>query len=590
MKNAMMVMMTMVVINFTGFSQVVVREDPIPFDPRVESEYSDVLLVINQNSTISDSVGMYFAQMRNIPQENIVRIDAPTREEIDSITFNSIRMQIENYLIQNNLLNHINYIVTTKGVPIRVNRGNTFSTTSPSSSIESELTLILSANASKIGNNGFFTSPYFLSTQKFSRSNYDMFLVTRLDGYTYDDIKNLIDKSANVVWIDSTMQFIFDQDPTWNNSVPFLNNSLNYANTILNSKGLKSSVDKTTLYLTGKQNVLGYASFGSNDNNANQYTQYGRPNNTWANGAIAETYVSTSGRTFAKPVHYGQSVIADVIAEGISGAKGYVYEPYANAMAIVWVLFDRYTEGFNLAESFYASSRALSWMDVVIGDPKMRVFIPKTKVVNLISYRALNSMSVNIEWSTSVEYQNARFIIERRLDAEGTAQNVWRQIGFVTGSGTSIENRNYTYVDKKVKNGNYYYRLRMVDSTSNITYTDSVTVAPFRPIGSGKDEFVHNENVNNFEKNEIKLTNFPNPFNPTTEIKFSIATSGKVSLKIYNSIGQEIATLVNDHLEAGSHSVRFDASSTKGGLSSGIYFSKLETENGIKIQKMSLVK
>ena len=252
-----------------------------------QQDYSDVLVVINDNSTISDSVGSYFSMMRNIPLLNIVHISASTTEEIDSTEFNSIRSQIENHLINNSLTNTINYIVTTKGVPLKINRGNTFSTSSQSSSLESELMIILSSRSDQIGKNGYIMSPYFLSTQKFSKSALDMYLVTRLDGYSYNDIKNLIDKSSSPAVIDTSAQFVLDEDPNWNSSLPFLNNSMAFASTKLSEKGLKVNLEKTTIYLTQQSNVIGYTSWGSNDYNANRYTQFAKPKNTWAPGAIA---------------------------------------------------------------------------------------------------------------------------------------------------------------------------------------------------------------------------------------------------------------------------------------------------------------
>ena len=86
-------------------------------------------------------------------------------------------------------------------------------------------------------------------------------------------------------------------------------------------------------------------------------------------GALAETVVSTSGRTFSDPKAPGQSLIADLIAAGVTGCKGYVSEPYVDSIARANLLFDRYTMGYTLAESFYAASQYIYWKDVVIGDP-----------------------------------------------------------------------------------------------------------------------------------------------------------------------------------------------------------------------------
>jgi len=97
-----------------------------------------------------------------------------------------------------------------------------------------------------------------------------------------------------------------------------------------------------------------------------------KPHNTWIDGAIGETYVSTGGRSFRYPTAYGQSLVADIIKDGISGVKGYVYEPYLTAVAHPNILYERFTKGWALGESFLAASQVgLSWMDLILGDPKV---------------------------------------------------------------------------------------------------------------------------------------------------------------------------------------------------------------------------
>lgn len=80
--------------------------------------------------------------------------------------------------------------------------------------------------------------------------------------------------------------------------------------------------------------------------------------------------------------------------------------------------------------------------------------------------------------------------------------------------------------------------------------------------------------------------NYPNPFNPSTTIKFRIPESSYVSLKVYNVLGKEIATLVSEEMNAGTYEVKFDASN----LSSGVYFYKIESGNFVKTNKMILMK
>jgi hypothetical protein len=79
--------------------------------------------------------------------------------------------------------------------------------------------------------------------------------------------------------------------------------------------------------------------------------------------------VSTSGRTFADPKSPGQSLIADLVAQGVTGCKGYASEPGVMAMAHADILFDRYSAGFNLAESFYSATWLIRCKEIVIGDP-----------------------------------------------------------------------------------------------------------------------------------------------------------------------------------------------------------------------------
>ncbi len=80
--------------------------------------------------------------------------------------------------------------------------------------------------------------------------------------------------------------------------------------------------------------------------------------------------------------------------------------------------------------------------------------------------------------------------------------------------------------------------------------------------------------------------NYPNPFNPTTTISFDIAKAGLTKIRVYNTLGVEVATLVNESLNEGSYRVKFDAS----GLSSGVYFYKIETGEFSDVRKMTLVK
>ena len=314
----------------------------------------------------------------------------------------------------------------------------------------------------------------------FQRKNYGLYLVTRLDGYTFADVKGLIDRASGTDSLPSNSKFVFDQDTSWNNLIPFLNSHMTTAAQTLISRGYKALVDSSALYLTYQTNVLGYVSWGSNDHYQSMYTQNGIPHNTFVPRAIGETYVSTSGRSFTQPVVYGQSLIADLIAEGITGVKGYVYEPYSGAMASVDILFDYYSRGFTLAESYYQASVCLSWMDVIIGDPKCLLGAMSTSdsssstsggtsplPVEMTSFTATaQQTNALLAWSTATEVNNFGFNIERRA----IASSAWAKVGFVVGNGTSNATHNYTYADNNLSAGSYAYRIKQIDNDGTFKY------------------------------------------------------------------------------------------------------------------------
>jgi uncharacterized protein (TIGR03790 family) len=554
-----------------------------PSASNATTSYEDVAVIVNTNSPTSVAIGTYFQNARSIPAINMIYVAVDTVEEIDSTSFNLLRSQVENYMTTNNLTNNINYLVTTKGVPLKVNRGNTFSTTSPSASIEGELMLILGVYNSYIGGAGRVTSPYYYQTAHFSRSAYGIYLVTRLDAYTVQQVCDMIDRSGPNLSVSPSTTYVFDQDPDWDSSIPALNNYLVTAKTTLEGRGKVVALDQSTTYMTNQATVIGYTSWGSNDHYANYYTTYAIPHNTWANGAIAETYVSTSGRTFMAPATYGQSLVADLIAEGISGVKGYVYEPYSSAMSIAYVLFDRYTSGYNLAESFYMASRYISWMDVVIGDPKTSIDGPAApplpiQLGHFEARHVANTNTVRLTWGTVSETNNFGFFVQRR----DSSSQVFADLpgSFVSGNGTTLIPREYSWLHENITAGNYYYRLRQVDLDGTVHHTDPVTITI--DVVSGVDEQLLPQ--------QLALSqNYPNPFNPITTIAYQNPMLGRVVLRVFNSVGQQVSILVDQVQAAGWHSVNFPGSDKTIGLASGTYFYRIEVGNQVITRKMIML-
>ena len=97
------------------------------------------------------------------------------------------------------------------------------------------------------------------------------------------------------------------------------NDWMRNANATLKPASYDVLLDETDVYVTQQENVTGYASWGSNDGHDHEYTDNAKPYNQWLPGAIAETIVSTSARSFRNTTTYGQSLIADLIVEGVSG-------------------------------------------------------------------------------------------------------------------------------------------------------------------------------------------------------------------------------------------------------------------------------
>jgi hypothetical protein len=188
--------------------------------------------------------------------------------------------------------------------------------------------------------------------------------------------------------------------------------------------------------------------------------------------------------------------------------------------------------------------------------------------VELVNFEAaISGTNVYLNWTTVTETNNSGFEIQRSSDSD------FEVLAFIPGHGTTTETRNYAYTDKNVPAGSYSYRLKQVDYDGTFEYSDVVEVEVAAPAEFALDQ------------------NYPNPFNPSTKINFRLAADSKVSLKVFDVLGQEVMTLINNDLSAGSHQVEFDAIN----LNSGIYFYKLEAtgNNGTNfsdVKKMILTK
>jgi len=344
-------------------------------------DYNDVLVVVNTNSTVSVNVANYFQTKRSIPEKNMVRIAMPATEEIDGTQFATISKQIADSMIARKIDTTINYIVTTKDVPLRICRNPPCNYVPPSqqyatsASFDSEMMLII-YKTGLIGSTSAQISGYYNTNKHFSSKAEQMFLVTRLTGYNQQLIYNLIDNGGpDIIVGKNNTRFVLDGVATGTYASTNPNVNLPATQTMLQNRGWTVTLDMTNgTYLKGQSVVLGCWSWGSNHQSQTQSSS--RPNNFWSKGSISAMGVSLTGRTFDSTSAYfgvGQSLAADWLAEGAAGAISYVYECYVSSYVDPLVLFDRYTDTtktYNLAESYYMSLYTTSWMGVVLGDPK----------------------------------------------------------------------------------------------------------------------------------------------------------------------------------------------------------------------------
>ena len=131
-----------------------------------------------------------------------------------------------------------------------------------------------------------------------------------------------------------------------------------------------------------------------------------RPHMDWEPGSIAETAVSTGGRSFTWGTSYGQSLVADLLEDGVSGVKGYVYEPYIPAVSYPDLLTSYYASGYNLGEAYTASNNYLSWMGVIVGDPKMSPFSDRLHDVEIRNVSVSSRPSVGTPFDVQIELAN----------------------------------------------------------------------------------------------------------------------------------------------------------------------------------------
>lgn len=183
--------------------------------------------------------------------------------------------------------------------------------------------------------------------------------------------------------------------------------------------------------------------------------------------------------------------------------------------------------------------------------------------VELVKFIATTDQKiVNLTWSTATEVNNYGFNVER------SSTGAWQKIGFVQGHGNSNSPKNYSFTDSSPIAGKVLYRFKQLDIDGKYKYSSIVEINIAAPA------------------NFSLAPNFPNPFNPSTKISYTLPTDGFVTLKVYDILGREISSLVNENEKAGRYEISFDGSR----LASGVYICKMSSGNYSNTIKMLIMK
>jgi uncharacterized protein (TIGR03790 family) len=377
---------------------------------RAAPGHPEVLVIVNDASAMSVAIGDAYRRQRGVPAENLVHLQVPlgddaalqktAHERIDRNGYNArIREPVARFLHDNDPGGRIRILVTTKGVPLRVEDdepGVPF-IERRTAAVDAELAVLFSPLEGHPGTAGA-ANPYFRSSLPFEawRDRYPKaplrYLVARIEGYpdAPDPItgvpRDIAALLAHAVAPDSGGTWVIDENP--HQSTGFYAGNvamLRPAAAALGALGAALLHDTAPGFVSGVDPIAGYASWGSNDVNHPPAPFFGevegrRVPGRFAPRSIAVTLVSTDARTFTRtPEPYGQSLAADLIHAGVAGVAGHVDEPLLAGVARPMLLVD-YARGATAVEAFYRNVPYLSWMNVYVGDPLMQVARPLAAV------------------------------------------------------------------------------------------------------------------------------------------------------------------------------------------------------------------
>ncbi len=226
-----------------------------------------------------------------------------------------------------------------------------------------------------------------------------------------------------------------------------------------------------------------------------------------------------------------------------------------------------YTDPVSIDEGGNSVTYAVTAVDDGDVESEQSIVVLGNLPVELTTFSASQfDGNVTLAWETATELNNSGFRVERK------SNGYWRMVGFVKGHGTTTEKSSYTFIDNPSDvqdESTISYRLKQVDLDGTYSYSKTINI-----------DFIPKPNE------YALLDNYPNPFNPNTVIGYRLADKSLVTIKVYDLIGREVATLVKQEQPAGAYKVKFNAVN----LPSGIYIYQLQANNYVATKKMTLLK
>ena len=446
---------------------------------------SEVLVVYNASyTTDSDSNGTqdsqqiaeYYQSQRSVPALNIMSITAPITEVISRTDYDThVKAEIETYLTNNSLADTIKYIVLVKGVPLKISstNGGAYGVTNYSSVDAAVCLLYETYDITWRLNNPYFnvdssyTKAFRFKTDHFLSSGITLrYLVTRIDGYSVDDMKAIVDRgvaadtSGTKYWIIDDHLKTYDSMETAYNNLSSLSRNIN-----------PDPWSDTTSYIrtNAAGGVIGYTSHGIHAGMGDGYVSNVPVNAnhldfTFANGAAFSTYESYNAYGFATSTQSTHGQVAEWVEIGGAGGIGNVYEPWASTIADESIWMPEYTIGYTWADAAYMSLPYMDFVSVIVGDPLMIVSETTAPAEVTATNTVAGDNQVALTWTNPGDGDFAGVKVLRKTGSYPT----YSVDGTLVYNGT-----NELYTDTDVSNGTtYYYAIFAYDEVPNYSTID----------------------------------------------------------------------------------------------------------------------